>query len=361
MSWDEATRQSYLDAGGTVEEIDQMEAAAAERAARDTATRQRIAEQEAQANRHEVLSAAFETYHDGETDPAEIADWVERNAGRAAAEAFVEHWQADNPDPLSPSQWLDRKRADDDETARVAELIRVANAEKDEADRVAALQARADAFLERHPDAADPELEALIVASDAVAGSFAARTAGEDVDADAALEAGYVEASAKQTVGAIATEVAERSQPFRSSMMPSGVEKPSTMAERFPGIGDTQSRADRIYGQEQELVRALQAPPKTHQELQDEATAAFTRGSRTWDEGFVKTGNERTIAQARAASNAGTAGAVAARLEGGSNAAFHAASIPAAETPELLYPASQPEAKPVSTASTPRAWWLHDD
>lgn len=371
--WDETRRQEAREAGISDAVIDEIET----RRVQEQATRQQIELENARQQRTAVLSRAFDAYYNEGEDPGQIADWVEQNAGREAAVDFVAQWQAEeaqyNSEPTTPEEWLWQRQQDDAELERVAEVVRQGMAEKAQREHAEHLASLESEFKARHPEAADSQLEGLLVNSRAVR-EAQERAANGELIADSAhalgvLEAGLREAKAQHTVGELAARVANESSPSWMFKTPSGLLPPNaSQEEKFPTAESlaakraayVQQKAEEIYAREAPLVDALAEHPKlAEQELADEAARWAAKSAPRFNGGLVVTGAATAAEQKeKALQSRGTSTRAAiAQIEGHGErrAAFHAASIPAAEPESLTEQAPEPH-----PAATPRSWWLHD-
>lgn len=353
IQWDETRRAEAAAAGVDLGQIDAIEARKAQQLAA-------IFEEQNVARQSDVLAAAYESYYGG-GDPASIADLVEREAGPLAARVFVDHWKTET-ETRTATDWERERREQAREVERVAEMLKVSQAENAAREQAERMQSIQRGFVERHPDAEDEQVEEMVVNSDAVVHAQKLAARGEQVDAAAALEAGYLEARTKLDAGRVAWFEAEQGKPFASTLRQwakdDGLRKtPLSDTDRSDRMNllDTEARAQHIY--KEKLAAAMQPAQLSAAEETAAALESFARGR----DGLVVTGassDSERAAEKVLGRRQNVAGAIA-QIEGRHqrSADFRAAT----ETPASSIPDATPDPSASERGSTPRSAWWHND
>lgn len=319
-----------------------------------------------------AVADAFDAYYNRGEDPGAVASWLADTYGAATADLFVTQWKADQGTlyedaPATAEEWEVQREQRDLDLQYAADRVLEAQAEAEQRQRANYAAALADELVNKPlGDQLAPDVLAQMAARAQAEG-------GQLADPVAALDDAYKNSRARYDTAADARFHAEQSAPFRSSLMPPGmgIEKPGNDRERqYPRAETIAAQREQAIQEREALLyqthHAVVVPARladipTEADEQAKAVRAFTAKPATWNEGFAKTGPGATAAEIKARAHSGAGAAIVQRLEGDTAAAFRGEA--ATKTAEYMFPhpsttATEPKR---STASTPRAWWLHND
>lgn len=326
------------------------------------------------ATESDVLATAFAAVYEEGAEWSAAADYVRANAPRYHQE-FVRSWrEAEGEfDYETPDSYMERVRAEDAELDRVSESVRVAMEEREAAAARESGAAMASVLMGL-PDGAELMPQIFETTQREIAKDPANSTIANMPDM---LAGAYVDAHTRKQVAEDALHHARESQPFASSLRAqaygAGLGKDK---DPYAGLSTPEYAAVReaqmlghavdLYNRAVPAEDVLASPQRSMSEAEEQAVAteAFTRKHNAWASGFVKAGappvmNEREKNDvARRADEHSRASAVIGRLERNQGDEFRAAQTAGAE---FMFPGDTPRELPRHTASTPRAWWLHDD